>query len=98
MSDDKKLITPAEAMELMLLGEYVHTFRNPGGALLGADIRRSRLEKLFQDFPYAIEIAGLLARRMKHGIIVTDQTGPLFIETDPDKLNAFDPLPNEEEH
>lgn len=98
MSDDKRMITPAEAMELMLPGVYVHTFRNPGGALLGADIRRIRLESLLQEFPDTIEIAGDLARRMKHGIIVTDQTGPLFIETDPEKLNAFDHLPNEEEH
>ena len=79
MGNEKEFITFDEAVELMVDGEYVHTFRNPAGIMLGADHRRSELlEKMKRS---KLELAGEMATAMKHGLVLTDDTGPLFIAT-----------------
>lgn len=88
---EKRFITPHEAISLLKDGEYVHTFRNPSGILLGCDHKREDLIERLKANPDKIQIAGETARRMCHAIILEDN-GYLFIENDALRLDAFDPL------
>lgn len=88
---DKRFITPKEAISLLNEDEQIHTFRNPNGMLLGCDHSRESIIERLEANPDKIEIGGDTCRRMKHGIILDDD-GYLFIETNEEKLNAFDPL------
>lgn len=77
---DRVFITFDEAVELLLDGEYVHTFRNSApGVMIGADWERKKLLELMKKSK--IEIAGPAAAAMKHGIALFDDQGPLFIAT-----------------
>lgn len=94
--EQKRFITDAEALHLIKDGEYVHCFTNPAnGMLLGADISRIRLIQILEQNSDKIELAGPAARAMKHGIAVPDGYHQLYIETDEERLNAFDPMPEE---
>jgi len=90
--EDRKFVSPAEALALLPEGEDIHTFRSGSFALIGVDWRRESVENVLQKFPDKIEVAGSTARRMGHGLCVEDDKGFLFIATDADKLNTFDPV------
>lgn len=92
MKQDRRYITPDEAMNLISDGDDVHTFRNSSGFLLGCDVSRKSIEQIFKDNPDKIEIGGPTSRTMKHAIVVEDSVGLLFIEHNEEKLNQFDPL------
>lgn len=63
-------------------GNYVHTFRNPQGVLIGADWELDKL--LAQMREHGVEESGPAAQRMGHGLLTIDRWGhPLFIETKP---------------
>ena len=69
----------------------VRFFRNPANRmLLGCNCSREDIIQLFKKHDGQIEVAGNMARTMKHGIVIHDN-GPLFIECDIDKLNIIDP-------
>lgn len=86
-------ITPAEAISLLTDGDDIHTFRNPGpSALIGADIRRERIIEVINANPDTLQIGGETSRNMKHALVLEDEIGLLFIATDEEKLNIFDPL------
>lgn len=94
----KKIITSEEAIELLPEGDEIHTFYNMEGMIFGADWKREDvIEKL--EAVDVIELTGECARSMEHGICAYNhgcfQGAILFIETDMEKLNAFDPLPDE---
>lgn len=91
--DNRRFISPDEAIALLPDGDDIHTFMNPGGMLIGCDISRAAIIKKFNEHPDKIEIGGETARRMKHAIIVIQENGPLFIANDAGKLNDFDPQP-----
>ena len=91
MSNDRRFITPEEAISLLNDGDTIHTFRNSPGMLMGADHSRKSILKTINDNPDKIEIGGEGCRSMNHGLVVNDD-GPLFIETNEEKLNAFDPI------
>lgn len=91
MKDDKRLITPNEAIGLLNEGDDIHTFRNPSGIMLGCDWSRESIIKSLKKNHDKIELGGEGCRSMKHGLIVWDDGSPLFIETDEEKLNVFDP-------
>ena len=93
MTKEKRFITPNEAKELLNPGDYIHTFRNPAGMLIGADIKRDKILEILNTYPDSIEIGGSACRGMKHGLIV-DDGDYLFIETDMEKLDLFDPPSN----
>lgn len=88
---DRKFITPEEAINLLNDGEQVHTFRNPNGILLGCDVDRESIIERLKSNPDKIEIGGETCRSMKHALILEDN-GFLFIETNEEKLNLFDPV------
>jgi hypothetical protein len=61
--------------------DCVHTFRNSSFMLIGAHWTVSDVRALMEQ--YGVEEAGPQATAMKHGLVVTDNHGPLFIETKP---------------
>lgn len=91
----RRYITAEEAADLLPDGDAIHTFRGGGPVLIGADWDREEvLNKLKTSDK--IEIAGETARNMGHGLAVYNdnaklQSDILFIETDEEKLNQFDP-------
>ena len=91
MKDSRKFITPEEAIGLLNDGDQIHTIRNTGGVLFGADYNREKLIERINANPDKLEIGGETCRSMKHGLILNDG-GFLFIETSEEKLNAFDPV------
>jgi len=92
MVDDRRFITFEEAVSLLNDGEYIHTFRNGGGMLVGADHDRKKLLKEMRQYESTLELAGGTARTMKHGLVYEDNLGFMFVATDEEKLNDFDPI------
>lgn len=90
----RRFITADEAIALLPEKEYIHTFYNTPPVLCGADWDKQEIiDKL--KAADKIEIAGETARSMDHGLAVYNndtkmQSEVLFVETDPEKLDAFD--------
>ena len=90
----KRFVTHEEAVALLPDGEYVHTIVNNGCAMVGADWSREDILKELHS-KEVIELTGEHARSMGHGICAYNkdakwQIDLLFIETDTEKLKAFD--------
>jgi hypothetical protein len=60
-------------------GPCVHTFRSTPLGLLGAHWRLESLKAAMEQF--GVERSGEMAVGMRHGLVLTDDTGPLFLET-----------------
>ena len=80
MDDDKELISLEDAIKRLPDGGMVHTFRQGGPCLIGADHERDRLIEAMRAAP-AIEVTGPQAQAMGHGLAICDEHGWLFIET-----------------
>lgn len=98
--DGKKFLTIEEAKALLPDGKTIHTFYSTGICLVGCDWDRADiLQKLVE--VDKIELAGDSARSMGHGLAVYKDGAKLidvlFIETDKDKIDAFDPLEEQEQ-
>ena len=78
MSDEKVFLTFEEAVKRLPDGDQIHTYRQSGPMLLGADWDREELLDLLRKS--TIEESGENATRMSHGLVVNDD-GYLFIET-----------------
>ncbi len=89
---EQRTISAEEAIALLPDGKQIHTYRNPAGMLIGADHSRKSLIADIKKYEYTLELCGDLCRSMKHGLALADDVGYLFIETDEEKLNAFDPI------
>jgi hypothetical protein len=77
-----------EAMERLEIIQYdqgdglqphVHTFRVAGGMMLGAHWGAEDLRKAIEK--HGVELAGPEATAMRHGLVMVDETGPVFLET-----------------
>lgn len=68
-----------EAFALLPDGEYIHTFRQAGNALLGADWERREILKAFNK--YEVEVTGEHAQSIGHGVAFCDEHGWVFVET-----------------
>lgn len=80
MSDDgRTFLTAKQAIAMLPEGDYVHTFRDGIGMLIGADWSRKDLIKAIKKAKP--ELAGEMATNMKHGLVIFDDHGPLFIQT-----------------
>lgn len=88
---DKRFITADEAIQLLPDSDIVHTFRNPSGIMLGADWSKKSVIEAINKYQDALQLTGSMARGMGHGIALFDDD-ILFIETDKNKLELFDPL------
>lgn len=91
----RRFITAEEAISLLPSGDTIHTFYNCG-VLIGGDWDRTGvIEKINRSD--VIEITGEKARALGHGLAVYNKdtrllSDVLFVETDKDKLDAFDSL------
>src|SRR6185369_14158525 len=89
--DEKIILTPDEAIELLPSGEHVHNFANHGTTLLaGCDFERgdaiAALRKAIQ-----IELGGEHCMSMKHPIVAWDsKTHCSFFEADMTKVEALE--------
>lgn len=80
MSENERVVlSPVEAEAMLPEGEMIHTFRQAGYALIGADWKRSEIIKAFQT--RKPELSGEQATAMKHGIVFFDDHGAVFVET-----------------
>lgn len=91
----RKFISAEEAIDLLPKGECIHTFYNESFGLIGADWDRDDLIEKIKTSD-KIELTGETARSMNHGIAVYNNdtkwhSDILFVETDKDKLEKFDP-------
>lgn len=84
---EKKFITPAEAISLLNEGEFIHTFRELKGMLIGCDYKRDDLIEILNNCK--VELAGKNAKKIGHGIAIYYQ-GLLFVECNRNKLEEFD--------
>jgi hypothetical protein len=76
---DREFLTFEQAQAMLPDGEYIHTFANPGGLLVRADWDREEvLDLLRKTQP---ELSGPMATGMGHGIVVSRDGRPLFIQT-----------------
>lgn len=79
-SDKRVHLTFEQAEAMLPLGKFVHTFANPHGMLVGTDWERA--EVLAHIRKHGAELAGDMATRMGHGIVVLEAGGDaLFIAT-----------------
>lgn len=94
----KIYITPEQLLQIAnIQDDQVHTFRNPGGMLVGADWSIESLKKAINETPvrFTIEFTGEQAKAMKHGAAFRDHHGYVFVETDMQKLEALEKEINE---
>ena len=95
MDEDKKFITVEQFASVIKIkkeddGEFVHTFRNSGNMLIGADWSKEKILEKAAEYAKTIELTGEQARAMKHGAAFEDDAGYVFVETDEEKLKALE--------
>ena len=79
--EKKEVISFEQAVKMLPDEERIHTFRSTGPVILGADHDRVSLIETMKKFQDKIELSGKNATAMGHGIVLTDDKGPLFIKT-----------------
>lgn len=77
---EREFLTIDQAKAMLAEGKNIHTFRQSGYALLGADWERSEIIKALESSD-SIELSGQAATALGHGICIKDESGWLFIET-----------------
>lgn len=85
MSNERVVLTREQADGMMSPGEYVHTFMQEGGVLLGCGVAREKILAHADDG--RVELAGEYATKMGHGIcVLAAGERPMFVETkEPDE-------------
>lgn len=79
---DRVKLTAEELDSLMTPGEYVHTFQQAGGALVGLDRKRAELLAYVNDKHGSAELAGEAAQGLEHGaVIFHPDLRPTFVST-----------------
>lgn len=95
-SDTRVFLTTKLAVGLLPNRPRIHTFRNSrGGRLVGADWDRDKLVDYMAR--YVCELAGPAATEMHHGLVLEDDAGYLYIETDDAARAECEPQPVEAE-
>lgn len=89
MSDEKIILTKAQAKSLLARRKQIHTFRSGRGLLIGADWEKDSLLKEI-DNSEMLEIGGEQCKRMGHGLVVWTGNEPLFVEVDSAKLEKLE--------
>lgn len=84
-----------EAVSLLPNGDDIHTFYNASFGLMGADWSRENILAKLKETDVVIELTGEQAKAMKHGMCAYSknakyQSEILFIQTDEEKLSAFE--------
>lgn len=79
-TDAQEFIPFDDAVKRLPPGPRIHTFRQAGAILLGADHDRESLIAAMRAAPH-IEATGPIVAAMNHGLAIFDEHGPLFIAT-----------------
>lgn len=79
MSDERVKLTPEQPINMISKDKYIHTFRQGGPVLIGCALKRKDIIAAFEKCP--LELSGKQAIAMKHGLVLKDEHGYLFIET-----------------
>lgn len=92
---ERRFINADEAIGLLPEGDEIHTTIQKGMMFIGADWSRENIIDKIQKSD-RIEVTGPHARAMGHGLALYSknakyQSDILFVETDKEKLDAFDP-------
>lgn len=88
--DDKLLLTPEQAINLLADEGDIHNFIQSGMLFLGCDFSRDDAIKAFHDAK-SIEIGGENCKQMRHPLAVYDRGDKLsFFEADMAKVEAFE--------
>lgn len=66
----------------------VHTFRDSGFALIGADWSKNKLVKTAKHYQDSVQVSGPAARESGHGVVFRDDLGYVFCKTNTKKLKA----------
>ena len=93
-NEERVFLTAEQAIGLLPEGDYVHTFRNSAGMMLGADHSRAGIEQEIRDAEKR-ELAGGLAAGMGHGLVLFPkgaqyQRDLLFVATSKEALAALE--------
>lgn len=83
MSRNRIIVLKKFAIKRLPAGDRIHTFRQSGPMMIGADWARADILKLFEK--HVIYETGPKAQGMNHGLAIIDDIGALFIETKPQK-------------
>lgn len=96
MEQKRIFLTKEEALSLCAFSDddSVHTLRQGGFGLVGYDFTRKELTEKMDEAEF-VEIAGPFMYSMKHGIALVPknvqwQSDIIYLETDMDKLKAFE--------
>lgn len=81
MGGPREFIGYDRAVAMLPDGDYVHTFRQAGPCLIGADVEREKLLLIMLALAPTIELTGPIMRGMGHGMVLADDVGFLFIKT-----------------
>lgn len=79
MGEERKPLSAEEAAAMLPDGEWIHTFMNPAGMMLGADWARGDVIEMFQRC--GVELSGKMATAMKHGLVSVDEGKAVFVQT-----------------
>lgn len=79
MSKEKVIVPFKEAKKRLTSGPMVHTFRQSGFTMLGADWPKKDVLAIMKK--HEISETGPMAQGMNHGLAITDDRGHLFIAT-----------------
>lgn len=75
---DQKKLTVEQAERLLPDTPVIHTFRENGGYLLGADWTREQILERFRT--HGVELSGENAMKIQHGLASEDVQGWLYIQ------------------
>lgn len=78
-SEERRVLTKEEIFAKLPDGEYIHTFRQPGLTLIGANWERRSILKAINKYPF--ELTGEQATGMGHGMAFCDEHGWVFVQT-----------------
>jgi hypothetical protein len=88
MDKEKVMVSFKEAKKRLPKGDMVHTFRQSGPALIGADWPKKDVLAVMKK--HEVSETGPHAQATNHGLAITDESGYLFIATKP-KEEADEP-------
>lgn len=77
--DEREHLSEEQAIAMLPDGDEVHTFRGTGPVIIGCGWPRDELIDAIRK--HGAELAGPGATAMGHGMVLFDEDGPLFIET-----------------
>lgn len=89
---DERKLTYDEAILLLNDGDEIHCIRNGSNLIVGCNHSRESLLKNMKDHEETLELGGETCSSLNHGLVLCDESGYLFIKTNKERIDAFDPI------